>query len=98
MNLADFLIAVLTNHDDVAFTNVFVYLVVVIVQKAALLSLSVFGDHELGVFITLARPWQCHQPGQLLPSVTQGTSAGNRLRYFWDDFYVWLEFNPLVRD
>ena len=55
--------------------------------KAALLSLSVFGDHELGVFITVGDPgngagWQAKAiqwPGQLLPSVTHSKSAGNKI-------------------
>ena len=54
--------------------------------KAALLSLPVFGDHELGVFITVGDPGNGGQagrmaiqwPGQLLPSVTHSKSAGNK--------------------
>ena len=55
--------------------------------KAALLSLSVFGDHELGVFITVGDPGNggaarqakaIQWPGQLLPSVTHSKSAGNK--------------------
>ena len=55
--------------------------------KAALLSLSVFGDHELGVFMTIGDPGNggaggqakaIQWPGQLLPSVTHSKSAGNK--------------------
>ena len=46
VNLADFLIAVLTNHDNVAFTNVFVYLVVVFAHKSCVV-----------VFVCFWRPW-----------------------------------------
>ena len=73
------------NH-NVAFTNVLFILLLLLSIKAALLSLSVFGDHELGVFMTIGDPGNgaggqakaIQWPGQLLPSVTHSKSAGNK--------------------
>ena len=85
MNLVDFLIAVLTMK--MWHSPMFLFILLLLLSiKAALLSLSVFGDHELGVFITVGDPgngagWQAKAiqwPGQLLPSVTHSKSAGNK--------------------
>ena len=85
MNLVDFLIAVLTI--TMWHSPMFLFILLLFLPiKAALLSLSVFGDHELGVFITVGDPgngagWQAKAiqwPGQLLPSVTHSKSAGNK--------------------
>ena len=85
MNLVDFLIAVLTMK--MWHSPMFLFILLLLLSiKAALLSLSVFGDHELGVFMTIGDPgngagWQAKAiqwPGQLLPSVTHSKSAGNK--------------------
>ena len=85
MNLVDFSIAVLTMK--MWHSPMFLFILLLLLSiKAALLSLSVFGDHELGVFMTIGDPgngagWQAKAiqwPGQLLPSVTHSKSAGNK--------------------
>ena len=55
MNLVDFLIAVLTMK--MWHSPMFLFILLLLLSiKAALLSLSVFGDHELGVFMTIGDP------------------------------------------
>ena len=85
MNLVDFLIAVLTMK--MWHSPMFLFILLLLLSiKAALLSLSVFGDHELGVFMTIGDPGNgaggqakaIQWPGQLLPSVTHSKSAGNK--------------------
>ena len=53
------------DNDNVAFTNVlFILLLLLLYINVALLSLSVFGDHELGVFITVGDPGNGGQAGR----------------------------------
>ena len=86
MNLVDLSFALLRTM-TMWHSPMFLFILLLLLSiKAALLSFPVFGDHELGVFITVGDPGNgagrqakaIQWPGQLLPSVTHSKSAGNK--------------------
>ena len=96
MRLVDLLIAVLTM--TMWHSPMFLFILLLLLSiKAALLSLPVFGDHELGVFITVGDPGNGGQAGRqrqsnglanyCLQSLTASLQVTNLFKSQTDSFY-----------